>query len=298
LTQEPMKPVELSWKWVKVEQQRSVYVKKLNSCYINDSKASFAIDIQNSCGTENFLKFELKRTDPKFSHCLVDKVCPKHKTHDGDQKIIKNTKKEEDDLFFYESHVLVRRITDQDIVARYCYLVSVDLGFPCWGSCNTSSCSDIMGPVITKERARDLSLQVTFVSAGIVKATTNIPVWIKTWKHDDIQKSEKRMLKGSARQIMNKRKLETQYKEKNTDPNPKQSRITADNTIDIDNLCSKIRSGLIPEDLIQKLEHSISIHRLANNNIEVKEEEPCEVVNVQVLDDGEYQLFQISNDSQ
>ena len=109
------------------------------------------------------------------------------------------------------------------------------------------------------------------------------------------------MLKGSARQIMNKRKLETQYKEeKNAVPNPKQSRITADNTIDIDNFCSKIRSGLIPEDLIQKLENSISIHRLANNNIEVKEEEPCEVVNVQVLDDGEYPLFetQISNDTQ
>ena len=109
------------------------------------------------------------------------------------------------------------------------------------------------------------------------------------------------MLKGSARQIMNKRKLETQYKEeKNAVPNPKQSRITADNIIDIDNLCSKIRSGLIPEDLIQKLELSISIHRLANNNMQVKEEEPCEVVNVQVLDDGEYQLFQtqISNETQ
>ena len=105
------------------------------------------------------------------------------------------------------------------------------------------------------------------------------------------------MLKGSARQIMNKRKLETQYKEeKNTVPNPKQSRITADNIIDIDNLCSKIRSGLIPQDWIQKI--ALSIHHLANNNIEVKEEEPCEVVNVQVLDDGEYQLFQISNETQ
>ena len=47
LTQEPMKPVELSWEWVEVEQQRSVYVPQLKSCYINDSKASFKIDIQS-----------------------------------------------------------------------------------------------------------------------------------------------------------------------------------------------------------------------------------------------------------
>ena len=71
----------------------------------------------------------------------MDKVCPKHKTHDGDQKLIKNEKKEEDDLFFYESHVLVRRITDLDIAAhkeQFCpgYLIYVDLGFPCWGSCS------------------------------------------------------------------------------------------------------------------------------------------------------------------
>ena len=52
LTQEPMKPVELSWKLVAEEQeQRSTrYVSQLKSCYINAgnySKASFEIDIQS-----------------------------------------------------------------------------------------------------------------------------------------------------------------------------------------------------------------------------------------------------------
>ena len=57
-----------------------------------------------------------------------------------------------------------------------------------WTVLDTSSCSDIMAQVITKERARDLSLQVTFVSDGIVQATIHIPVWIKTWRPEDIQK--------------------------------------------------------------------------------------------------------------